>query len=109
MFDWLRIKCFVSASLGLVAVVLATPGSACELDGLPGVHRYNPFLRYPTGPGVEPDSSSQQMLATDSSAPVASRDRDEPETERNELRQPEERESDSGNGPSSYEGKALFK
>jgi hypothetical protein len=109
MAHLIRTKLLVSVSLGMAALTLAAPGSACDLDGLPGMHRYNPFVRYPTGPAAEPDQRSPQKAPADSGKPAPRRDRERPEAGREEPRQPKAGEADDGNGPISIEDKAVLK
>jgi hypothetical protein len=109
MASLLRTMRLVSASFAMAALTLAAPGSACDLDGLPGMHRYNPFVRYPTGPAVEPDQRSPQKVPADSRKPAPRSDRDKPEAEREEQREPKAWENDSGNSPISFEDKTVFK
>lgn len=104
-----RINHLFSACLGMAALTLAAPVSACDLDGLPGMHRYNPFVCYPTGPAVEPDQRSPQKAPTDSGKPAPRSDRDTPDAERKEQRESKAWEADDGNGPIGFEDKSVFK
>jgi len=47
-------KRLISAALALGLVASPTAAFACDLDGLPGFHRYNPFAQVPGFPGLAP-------------------------------------------------------
>lgn len=94
----------------LAALTMATPAAACDLDGLPGMHRFNPFLRYPApgGPAAEPDERSPRSIPADRSDPAQRRGAEKDEAPRREPREPKAWESDMGNGPIRAEDKASF-
>lgn len=79
-----------AASLMLGALTIAAPAAACDLDGLPGMHRANPFLRYPApgGPAAEPDDRSPRSLPDDRSLPAPRRDGEQDEAPRRAPREP---------------------
>lgn len=74
----------------LGALTIAAPAAACDLDGLPGMHRYNPFVRYPApgGPVAEPDERSPQSLPAERREPAPRRGAEQDEAPSREPRQP---------------------
>ncbi len=93
---------FVAA---MMAALAPLPAMACDLDGLPGFHRANPFSNAPGFRGmparpVQPAPSQDRSPARsqDKAAPAAS--------EQNRLQRSWER--DENFGPISAEDKATF-
>lgn len=89
----------------MMAALAPLPAMACDLDGLPGFHRANPFSNAPGFRGmparpVQPAPSQDRSPARsqDKAAPAAS--------EQNRLQRSWER--DENFGPISAEDKATF-
>ncbi len=87
------------------ALLLAVAAAACDLDGLPGMHRYNPFVRYPSAPAPAPDARSPRSVPStpQSETPKKDTPSSDPVQER-----PRAWESNAGNGPISPRDKATF-
>lgn len=52
---------FLSAAVCLSVVASPTAALACDLDGLPGFHRFNPFAKIPGFQGLAPPSGPRQQ------------------------------------------------
>ncbi|MFL0671413.1 MAG: hypothetical protein ACJLS3_08320 [Erythrobacter sp.] len=90
-------------ALALLLVCGAAPLAACDLDGLPGFHRANPFARAPMFRGVpaaQPPSAPQD----DQRAARPQQDRAQPAT----ASEPRSWERTDNPGPISPEDKAVF-
>lgn len=87
-------------AFALLFAAAATPLAACDLDGLPGFHRANPFARAPIFRGAP---ASQP-------APDASQPADKPQDRALPAQQAEPRswERTDNPGPISPEDKAIF-
>jgi hypothetical protein len=100
----------VSTPLALAALGLAAPLAACDLDGLPGMHRYDPFARYSTGgaPVIKSDQSAPQSPPSGQTGTTAQRDRPAADAGRVQQGQPAPSEKARSSTAASPENKATF-
>ena len=96
--------------LALTGISMAAPLAACDLDGLPGMHRYDPFARYAAGGGaaITPDQGAPQSLPADQKETAPRQDRPATEADRAQPRQPKPSQKERSSGVASPEHKATF-
>ncbi|WP_379553192.1 hypothetical protein [Qipengyuania sp. DGS5-3] len=103
----------ISLASALTLVALPTAASACDLDGMPGFHRYNPFAQMPGFRGLAPPPAPTQS-AERRKPPQQAESQDEagkpkPRKQQASKTPPREWERDTGNGPISAEDLATFR